>query len=181
MKITKAIQSNAYHEAGHAVAAHKLGVRVQSLSIVTNDDSGGRMNFAPYFSGINLEYDSLPRTQRRAENYALVCLAGPEAQKRFNPHGLRHYHAEDDYRQAVDILHYLSSGPEEVSAYFELIRIRAYAMINNSTVWPVICSVAERLIDEHELSGKQVRETIAESTQKMLRARLDKAVIKGIN
>jgi len=45
---------SAYHEAGHAVAAHVLGLRVERVSIVEDEQSGGRTvvpwpkDFEPY-------------------------------------------------------------------------------------------------------------------------------------
>jgi hypothetical protein len=58
----------AYHEAGHAVVGHMLGVKVRRVSI--EDDNG------------------VTRYKRlgRGERAILIILAGPYAQKRFAPH-----------------------------------------------------------------------------------------------
>ncbi len=85
MRRTKALEATAYHEAGHAVAAYKVGMKVKRLTIVPSGDALGSHQHHAYFPGVNLEYDSSPRAQRRAENFALVCFAGPAAQRRFNP------------------------------------------------------------------------------------------------
>ena len=84
MKITKALQSTAHHEAGHAVAAFTCSIATRKLSIIPNNDSHGRFTHEPYGVGIKtLEVGEVtPRVQRALENRALISLAGPAAQRR---------------------------------------------------------------------------------------------------
>jgi ATP-dependent Zn protease len=42
MKVTRALQATAYHEAGHAVAGWYVGIEAKNLSIVPDADSLGR-------------------------------------------------------------------------------------------------------------------------------------------
>ena len=125
MKRTKKVESIAYHEAGHAVAAWKRRIRIKQLSILSDGDSAGRMTHHNYFSGVHPEYDTSPRIQRRLENMALVCFAGPAAQRRFNPRGYRHVHADGDFQQAVTLLTCLVGSDKELEAYLKLINVRA--------------------------------------------------------
>ncbi len=164
MKRTKALQSTACHEAGHAVAAWRLGVRTKSLSIIPKVDSLGQHVHHPYLGGINLEWDGGARAQRRAENMALVSCAGPAAQRRFSPKGFRNYHAEGDWHQAIDLLSCLSGDAEVLSAYFKLIDLQAQKFVAAPFLWELIESLAEALLDRHRLTGKEVRAVIADST-----------------
>ena len=79
----------AYHEAGHAIAAWRLSGRqhLYRVTIVPDADSLGSTYHDP-FHGIRLDDgDDSPRVQRRAENAMLIALAGPAAQRRYNPRG----------------------------------------------------------------------------------------------
>ncbi len=136
------LEAAAYHEAGHAVAARRVGVRTKILSIIADETSAGRHIRGPYVSGTNPEYDDSPRMQRRLENMALVCLASPAAQRRFNPKGFRRAHAESDYHQAFDLLSYLTADNELLSAYFNLIDLRARKLVAQSSVWACITNLA---------------------------------------
>jgi ATP-dependent Zn protease len=158
---TKALESTAYHEAGHAVAAYAHGVRTKALSIVPDGDSKGRHEQHPYFGGINLEFDSSPRAQRRVENMVLVCLAGPAAQRRFNTKGFRRYHADHDWRQAIDLLSYLVGSNKELEAYLRLIDIRARAFVETAPRWIQINRLAQNLLDRQTLTGPEVRQLMA--------------------
>ncbi len=168
MKPTKALQSTAYHEAGHAVAAWHVHVPTKDLSIIPDDSSLGRHFSGPYFTGVNPEFDDSPRCQRRLENKALVCLAGPAAQRRFNPHGYRHYHGKSDYRQAVDLLSYIAPEPEELGAYIGLIKIRARNFVGRPDMWAAIEAVAAALLDRGEIPGKEIKPIILQACQKAL-------------
>ncbi len=65
------IESTAYHEAGHAIAANALGLGVQSVSIVRKDFKLGVCH-----------YMRTPRTVRET----LICaLSGPIAEALLNP------------------------------------------------------------------------------------------------
>ncbi len=60
-------EAYAYHEAGHAVIAHELGFRVQSLSIVPEEDTLGRVHHVSPLRGIPLDIDGTNRAKLRAE------------------------------------------------------------------------------------------------------------------
>ena len=169
MKLTKALESTAYHEAGHAVAAWNVHVRAESISIIPDPNNGslGRHIGRPYFTGMRPDLDNSPRVQRRLEHKALVCLAGPAAQRRFNPRGYRHHHAEDDYRQAIDLLSYIVGDPNELSAYVGLIEIRARNFVRIPRMWAAIRGLASALLDRGEIPGREIRPIILQSRQKV--------------
>ena len=168
MKRTKALESAAYHEAGHAVAAWHCGVRTKSLSIVPESDSAGRHVRHPYFGGLKLEIDSSPRAQRRVENMALVCCAGPAAQRRFDPKRFRSYHAQGDWYEAMNLLSYLTNDDEVLMAHFKLIELRARKLIALPSVWSLIEAVARALLERRHLTGKEVRAIISDGMNAVL-------------
>ena len=165
-RITKAVQSTAYHEAGHAVAAWKKGVRTKKLSIMPDEDSDGRHERYAYFTGIRPEWDNSSGVQRRLENMAFVCCAGPAAQRRFSPKGARSYHGAADREQANDLLSYLTGDDDVLAAHFKLIDLRARKFVALPHIWPLIEDLAVVLLERREMSSKEVRATILESVRK---------------
>jgi ATP-dependent Zn protease len=86
-----ALEATAIHEAGHAVAAWLLRVRVNSATIIPHSGALGHVTHANPLRGVDLEWDDSDRARLRAERYIKVCLAGPLAQKKFNPRSYRHW------------------------------------------------------------------------------------------
>ncbi len=177
MNPTKALQSTAYHEAGHAVAAWDVLVRAKSLSIIPDlsDGSLGRHITGPYFTNMRPDLDHSPRVQRRLENKALVCLAGPAAQRRFSPRGYRWVHGEGDYRQAVELLSYISPESKELGAYIGLIDIRARNFVRRDDMWAAIEAVAAALLDRGEIPGREIKPIIQRGIQRAVDEHLRKA------
>ena len=165
---TKALQSTAYHEAGHAVAAYRHGMKVKRLTIVPSGDALGSHQSHAYFTEINLEYDSSPRAQRRAENFALVCFAGPAAQRRFNPTGYRSYHGADDVHQAIGMLIYLAGDNEILTTYAKLMNLQARAFIESAVNWRTVEHLAAVLLDQRTMTGAEVRAAIQEGYRRQL-------------
>ena len=89
----------AYHEAGHAVVARRLGVKVCRLTIVPSPNYTGACTLGSEFSGRYSDQDKLARAIR-------INLAGPLAEKKF--YHLCRAGAWSDYRKAIGLSHYLT-------------------------------------------------------------------------
>ena len=155
MKRNKALESIAYHEAGHAVVAWRVGVEAKSLSIISEPGSKGRYIHKPYFTDITPEYDTSPRAERRLKNMVLVCFAGEIAQRRFNSGEWRDYHGERDFDQAVDLLNYLAGSEDDLQAHINAIHLQAQQMVEDPSVWLCIGALAAALLEHGELSGTE--------------------------
>ena len=64
---SKKLQSIAYHEAGHAVIAWQVKVRIKKLSIIPEEGSLGRLLHHPYFTTTDIDCDTSARSQRRID------------------------------------------------------------------------------------------------------------------
>jgi len=159
----------AHHEAGHAIAAFEYDMEAKSLSIVPDDESAGRHIHEPYFSDQDVEdilYGEMTaEPQVKLENNALVCLAGPWAQKRYNPKGFRKYHGEGDRADALSFLGRVREG-ESLSLYYKMIDLDARNFVQNDRIWGVICNLANALLNQPEMSGDEVHSAILESFNK---------------
>ena len=107
---------------------------------------------------INLEIDSCTDKVRiRCEKLIKVCIAGPCAQRIFNPSGFRHRDARSDYEHATDMLSRITRGnQEEMSAYWKLLKIQTQGFLELQ--WKMVGLVAEALLEQEELSRKQVQQ-----------------------
>ena len=73
----------AHHEAGHAVAAHVLGVNVERVAIQSEGDAAGHV-VHDYGCNMNeIIYEEEPDRQWALERAAIISLAGEIAQRRF--------------------------------------------------------------------------------------------------
>ena len=82
----RSLWATAYHEAGHAVAAFVLGLRIgrRGVTIVPNYDWDGS---AHVLKQLREKPDTgvAPRTQVRIERFVMMCLAGDTAQRKYAP------------------------------------------------------------------------------------------------
>lgn len=151
-------EATAYHEAGHAIAAFRLGINIKRVTIVGTEDASGRTVFdRPVLQGIHLDYDSSPRARLKAEGAILICLAGPMAQQHYRANSLRNWHSRGDYRNAVDIAMSLNGSTEQTEAYLRWLEIRARDMVRIN--WRGVEAVANALLNERTLDMVAVRRT----------------------
>jgi AraC-like DNA-binding protein len=156
----------AYHEAGHAVIALRLGLlRKKGASIVPNDYSSGRVHPR---RGRGEDGDiSNGQAQLLAERHVMICMAGIEAERRHNPRSARSWHFESDRDQAIDWLGTVCEfSSDQFAAYWKLLQIRTRDMVQAH--WWRIEAVAARLLVSKTLTGDQIREVIQEAVQRRL-------------
>lgn len=171
MKTTKTLTSVAYHEAGHAVAARQLGLMIKKLSVLEAYRVRGQVVPAPYFNLIppangdeggewscRRKGSGAPSAYcRRLENMAVVCMAGPEAQRYFYPAGFRRGFAAADRKQAEAILRALAGERRELNTYLNLIEIRARNLVSRPHTWQLVQFLADRLLESVTMTAPEVR------------------------
>lgn len=143
----------AYHESGHAVAAHVLGYRVTRLQLSPPPDANGYSaeEYAghccvPFVTRVRGEPRPHSSYWRRHARKALLCIcAGVVAEKRFNADGTPDFFCTPDGLIALLLAHQLESiKPHPVYAPArEVLQTAARAL-----VWERWLA-AERLIEEH--------------------------------
>ncbi|MBZ5688860.1 MAG: hypothetical protein LAP86_27945 [Acidobacteriia bacterium] len=156
----------AHHEAGHAVAAFVLNLKIarKGLTIVPNEQSRGSVSLPPRFRERldTTPGGSLPPSDRiRIENYAIAACAGDEAQKRFNPH--RRYQGHDDVEYAEKLLSNISGNDDICSARLKVARLEARSLVNKH--WDEIEAVAATLLEHKTLTPEQAQEAWSKATR----------------
>lgn len=150
--------ATAYHEAGHAVIAWKRGLKVKSATIVPGDGFDGRVRHSSALGRINIEFDGSDRARIRVETAIVVSLAGPEAQRRFNPRSWRAYHGETDYALVTDLALRANGSPETTQAFVDWLSLVARDVVVLS--WPIIEKVAAALIERNTLSAVELEDVM---------------------
>ena len=134
------------------------------MTVKPEKDSLGHMVRFPSFTGENSpEFDTSPNVQRRLENLTCVSFAGYLAQKRVQPKA-RRQGSQADFSHAVDMLSYLAGG-KVLDGYLKLMWLKTEGILANRLTWKWVETVADALLREGNLTGKQIREIISFTTQ----------------
>jgi hypothetical protein len=131
----------AFHEAGHAVAAHMLGREVKRVSIDDDGDGG------------------LTRIKRlgRDERAILITLAGPYAQRRHAPRSRwssrNHtgFRGDTDFDVVTEWIHDRLGKGKVAEKYWAYVEAHAEQLVNQ--YWQRIESVARELIERGVIEG----------------------------
>jgi hypothetical protein len=156
----------AFHEAGHAVVAFRLGARqVRRVTIVPSGDTLGCVHESPWSMSLweAIEYlDNYPAKRLKLENEIVVLLAGREAAKRWSGR-YNNLGARFDFDTADHYALKIVGGDTAIaSAYLRYLVLVAKSWINQSLTWEQIEAVAQELLVKGTLSGKRVGQIINE-------------------
>ena len=159
-KSTKRLSCTAHHEAGHAVAASMLALRVQRASIEPAEDYLGIVSHPRWPKHLTdaLQFGRPTLSQiARLEAHVIVLLAGGIAERQYRGRSNR-VGAADDLHKAVDIVMALSGNAKESSAYLTLLHCRAESLVQ--VHWGAIEAVAQALLSTKTLTGAEVERLI---------------------
>jgi hypothetical protein len=152
----------AYHEAGHALIAYRLGLPVGEVSIQPTESTAGWVRYQQPLAEIIQSGDTSDERRIRMERCAMVCLAGREAQMRFNFEELQ----EDDYRVDLDLitqaLNQFSHCEEEVLIYEKLLEVRTRQLLDQPMAWEMVTGLATALLKNETMSGEEVHAVFEE-------------------
>jgi hypothetical protein len=158
----------AYHEAGHAVAAWCLKLKVPSVTIVPDDDSAGHVESEREDQSI---CDAIDRGDRwdtsrfMAEKLVMGLQAGRVAQQRYSARSVRRRHYANDLSKCVALL--LKYDPDRVKPNARLHRLLLDQWTESliEQHWHLVEAVAEALLERRELSGTELLKVINDVNQ----------------
>jgi hypothetical protein len=160
----------AYHEAGHAVAAHLLRLPLVAISTVADKASTGHTLLAPRFAerirrAVDRGWPTL-RDRALLRRCLVQTLAGPSAEMRdggdpFLVDWRTDQRLADDYVRAICSPEVPGSPmPEDPPAVLDAGWAAAGALWDRPSNWRAVAGVAEALLTRGELTGDDVREII---------------------
>jgi hypothetical protein len=167
----------AFHEAGHAVVAHYLGIGVRKVTIVEDDDALGRtLGFGRPMSDDQL-YSPDARTRARLEKAIIAAWAGPLAEERatgeFDDHGagltspihhpehgqVRRLTEGGDMHRIIEMADTMHGSGRTTDAYIEYLRLRTLDLLEHGPfIWDQIEAVAAALEEHKTLTARQFRD-----------------------
>ena len=161
----------AYHEAGHAVTAIVLNLKIVTVTIERGEDSQGTCKV---FGVMAYRYTNLRERKSIARDYILNSYSGFEAEKMFNPEADPGFSA-DDFEDAEDTSKTFAIlprkcfvGDEKHLAYLERFKIGARKLLRKS--WPSVKAVAEAPMEGKTLTHEEVEQIIRETQPDLLEA-----------
>lgn len=157
-KAEKALQATAYHEAGHVVIRwHEQLGPPEVATIIPEGDVLGRVKGEGLPKGYEPYEDSMDDPEP-IEKEIRELLAGPIAQKRFDPEGFDKDHAGSDWDMAVKWALHLGGDQETTEALLHQLETQAKDILDR--LWDCVVAVADALLEHKELSGDEVWEII---------------------
>ena len=167
----KRLEATAYHEAGHAVMAHTLGVRMHGASIIADGDVLGHVRFKKprWLIFEELSGEATPRAQNWIERNIQVAYAGQLTEKmymgRSNQGGAR---ADDE--GMADLALCACGSAEEARAFLQWLELRAAAPLGTPRFKVAVEAVARELLARKKLTGREIKKTIIDGIQDAVRA-----------
>jgi len=160
----KSLMQTAYHEAGHGVAASLMKIRFTRLSIISDEDSLGRMSGSKWTSNFNPEYTDQKILRSRIERHIIVLLAGYAAVMIFA--GVKNRQgAKSDFHTAANLGSYVCGNSEEIGSYMDWLVERTKNILSNSINRAAVEALARELLVNKEIGYKKAKAIIKASDE----------------
>jgi hypothetical protein len=145
----------AYREAGHAVTAWHHGIILETISIHRGKKSDQNNVWNHPMSGFNFDWIRKVRPEMLIERLALVCLAGPVAERRFHPRGPRESVSKERIQCADDLLNLLLDSREKGMQKRRKLEAKAEKLMRRRDLWEKTEYLAGILLQKKMLSGDE--------------------------
>jgi hypothetical protein len=149
------LQRTAYHEAGHAVAAAQLGIRIARVTIDSGEDYSGRLYT---FNGMDGASEHVG---------AVMLMSGEAAQNIFAPRSCSFVNGlseKDHYLLMQWLRHNGHPGFEDHGRLERKYKRAARGFVREH--WPDVDAVALALLEHKTLCGPDVHSIISEQVEK---------------
>ncbi len=152
------LNATAYHEAGHALVAWRLDVKVRSATIIPDKQAGtdGHVRHEKLLLGKSSETIESDRQRIRIEKLIMVCLAGQIAQTMYNPRSVRRYHASFDHRQALDLSLMCTHSDSTSELHLTYLEARTKDLLENPGMPELLEVIATELLAKKTLTGSEI-------------------------
>lgn len=176
-------EATAYHEAGHAVVAIALGMRLKAVTIEPSEGCDGLTKrvavpriWRRIVSGESLDVHDRVNVIKEIQ----LCFAGDSAQNRHSPESVKSFHAQQDSENALTIFEQFQAGaqifeaaaadtsrtylPDAIERLPSLDSLKADTEALVALRWQQIEAVADALLEKRTLSGDEVCRIMLETS-----------------
>ncbi|MBL8793295.1 MAG: M50 family metallopeptidase [Planctomycetia bacterium] len=143
-----------HHEAGHAVVALMLGLRV--LRIELQIDSSGPIPLVHGFSTIEAPASHQLSDRDQTMNRLLTCVAGMVAERRYVGGPAGQYNAVEDFDIAQDFSRAICPGIVNPTMIVRQALLMVEELLGDSTTWAVAQTLAAELARHMDLAEPTV-------------------------
>lgn len=160
---TMALRRIAIHEAGHAVVAWQLGVRLRKVTVKPDGDYLGKMWHRQTHNADDWDAagGSEDRAQVRLGRKVKIAFAGPLAEKRAFPRTRWRRHASSDINDAADIIAHVYFNERAQYLWSSLLWLETELLLGEG--WLAVVALADQLITRQTLTGRDARDVILEA------------------
>lgn len=152
--------TTAYHEAGHAFAAVKLGARVRLVTIAPDSDDGPQR-----FGDTQIEWQHHADLcdKEIAQRAVLVALAGPVAEMIYSGEP---YHPgfvpewSSDWQLAWDAAEKVFRDQRLRLAFLEQAIAEMYRLIKEDANWAALAAIVDDLLAHETVEGETVHDIV---------------------
>ena len=161
---SRKLQATAYHEAGHAVVALLLGMRLRSVTILFDEEhhNKGLCSCEPEKGLDRVDEWPLPRREAWANRRITFVIAGPIAEKRFTNRTNR-AGSSADFDEAVRIAEKVSLSDREAERQIDWLWERANNLLAVKETWKAVEEVAAALLAQQTLTGRAVKKIVRQT------------------
>ena len=147
-----------YHEAGHAVIASAVGLKVDEVSITPLDCSFGRCVVAEVSVVENIH-----RLLQAAYDFAAFLVAGRLAQEKYldsigaklNVAALDH-DCSDDYNEIIAINTRIRNNGDEYKVCLSKVSARVQNLLASPEMWELIQQISDALLIENKMNSERI-------------------------
>ncbi|MEO8379054.1 MAG: hypothetical protein ABI779_05275, partial [Acidobacteriota bacterium] len=143
------------HQAGHAVVAWELGVRIIELHFSLKAWSG----LMPFAGAITSCFDralAADAAREAAEKDMLIFHAGRMAQLLFHYDSVHGYRNSSDLRGVIDACRRVEDATAVIDAWSEYIEERVRVMLSAPGTWSRVLALAPEIARRLSLTGHQI-------------------------
>jgi len=158
-------ESTAHHEAGHALMAHAVGLRVMKVTIVACSNALGRMDFRPARWTNDLASPPTPHREAMLQRLIMMYLAGPVAQGIYTGENPT-WGGDVDFDRARELATYLTGASnDESGALLGWLWLRTHNMLARPHWRGAVEATAASLLAHGTLTGPAFRQLLAAGGQ----------------
>ena len=151
----------AIHEAGHVVVAWCLGLGVEIVSIMGDEETEGRtLIIPPELDNPCQSVDKVVQRCRTLEKRVRIAFAGPLAEGKFSGESLRLIPAHNDFLQGVLLLRQIAESSAERERIGDFLLKQTQELIRRR--WKSINVIATRLVANGELFSPEIEALLGE-------------------
>lgn len=148
-------KETAHHEAAHAVAAHQLGLPLETVSIVSRGTSLGHTTLAKRANSINPKNMTPAGIEGWVRKHGIICFAGMTGSLFYSGDENRSG-ASEDIDVLRTILHFVASSEDDANNRANALWKETKSIIWRD--WSLVCAVAAALVKSKVLNSAQVSE-----------------------